>query len=104
MNWRLESWHFPHIPIQVQLRGRNYEIEALIDTGFDGDVTIPPSLVDDDESADPDAHARLADGSGVTMSAYLAEIRVGQRQPFPIALLLLGMNRPLAGVLPIAFD
>jgi predicted aspartyl protease len=39
------SAHFPYIPVTVVLNERTESVEALLDTGFDGDVIIPEGLI-----------------------------------------------------------
>lgn len=38
MTSRVESRRFPYLPLRLEVRNRMYEVEALIDTGFDGDL------------------------------------------------------------------
>jgi predicted aspartyl protease len=97
MNERLESARFPYLPIRVELRGRSYDLEALVDTGFDGEVTVPLSTIGNGAPADYDAGARLADGSRVSVPAYEAEVRIGRYGPFPVAVLALG-DEPSVGL------
>ena len=42
------SNEFPYIPIRILLNGRETEAEALLDTGFSGEVIIPEDAVPDD--------------------------------------------------------
>lgn len=42
MTSRLESDRFPYLNLRVDVRGRTYAIDALIDTGFDGFLADPP--------------------------------------------------------------
>jgi predicted aspartyl protease len=97
MNERLESSRFPYLPLQVDLRGRRYAVEALVDTGFNGDVSLPFALVGNGAPADYEARARLADGSRVAVPAYVAEVRLGPYGPFPVAVLVLG-DEPSVGL------
>jgi predicted aspartyl protease len=39
------SGHFPYIPVTVFLNKRAETVEALLDTGFDGDLIIPEHLM-----------------------------------------------------------
>ena len=39
------SAHFPYIPVTVVLNKRIETIEALLDSGFDGDLIIPEGLM-----------------------------------------------------------
>jgi hypothetical protein len=49
MTPRLESERFPYLPLRLVVRDQTHEIEALIDTGFDGDVAVPPDVLADGE-------------------------------------------------------
>ena len=39
------STRFPYIPITIAIRTREETIEALLDTGFDGEIILPPGLL-----------------------------------------------------------
>ena len=39
------SAHFPYIPVVVVLNKRSEAVEALLDTGFEGDLIIPEGLM-----------------------------------------------------------
>ncbi|GEM_PF-4457774 len=46
MSQHLTSWRFPYLPISLHLRQTRIgeiiaDMEALLDTGFDGDVIVP---------------------------------------------------------------
>jgi predicted aspartyl protease len=40
LNQRVVSSHFPYLPLQLEIRQELHELEALLDTGFDGYVAI----------------------------------------------------------------
>ena len=75
MSPRLVSDRFPYLPLRLHVRDRTYAVEALIDTGFDGDVAIPPGLLADDA---PDDYQRwtLADASIMYAPMYLGTVQV----------------------------
>jgi predicted aspartyl protease len=95
-NGRLTSSRFPYLPVTIRLHAREDTVEALLDTGFDGHVVVPPSLVGDAQP--PNGHLRwtLADGSAVLAPYYLGTIRVGALGPFPAVVTALG-DEPLIG-------
>ena len=97
MNERLESDHFPYLPLKVEVRGRVHQVEALIDTGFTGHVTMPASELANGQPADYEVQATLADESQVSVPAYFAHAQVGQQPSFPIVLLALG-DEPSVGL------
>ena len=41
----LTSARFPYIPLTVMVNKRSETIEALLDTGFDGDIILPEGLL-----------------------------------------------------------
>jgi predicted aspartyl protease len=64
-------------------------IEALVDTGFDGDVVLPAGTV----TAAPDFETtwRLADGSRVRSSTYVAEVELRRLSgSYPVMASVLG--------------
>ena len=44
MNGELTSSRFPYLPVRWQVRQQTYEAEALLDTGFDGGIAVPPNF------------------------------------------------------------
>jgi hypothetical protein len=55
------SAHFPYIPVTVVLNKRIETIEALLDTGFDGDLIIPEGLMTNGKPPDSYLRFTLAD-------------------------------------------
>jgi hypothetical protein len=45
MSQPLFSSHFPYLPFHLEVGHRADDVEALLDTGFDGALAVPPSLV-----------------------------------------------------------
>jgi predicted aspartyl protease len=43
---RVTSSRFPYLPLRFQIRQYTHEGEALIDSGFDGGIVVPPSLLE----------------------------------------------------------
>ena len=84
MNERLISTRFPYLPVQLTVRGRTYDMEALLDTGFDGDVVIPQDMITTAEPPNGYLTWRLADGAGVRTAYYLGSIRMGGLGAFPV--------------------
>lgn len=70
-------------------------VDALLDTGFDGSVAVPPDVV---SGASPDDYLiwTLADGSQVLAAAFLGTARLGNLEPFPVLVTALG-DEPLVG-------
>ncbi|MBI4492857.1 MAG: hypothetical protein HY690_08710 [Chloroflexi bacterium] len=97
LNHRVVSSRFPYLPLHLALGDRTADVDALLDTGFDGDVVLPPGLVMDN-SQPPDEYLQwtLADGSEVLAPAFLGTARVGELAPFPVLITALG-DEPLVG-------
>jgi len=95
MNDRLESHRFPYLPLRLEVRNRTHEVEALIDTGFDGHVTVPPALL---ANGHPDDYHRwtLADGSHVYAPYYLGTVQIGGLGSVEAVITALG-DEPLVG-------
>jgi predicted aspartyl protease len=73
------SWRFPYIPITVAINKRMETIEALLDTGFDGDLIIPEGLMTNGTPPDTYLRFTLADPStSVLAPAYLGRVEVAE--------------------------
>jgi predicted aspartyl protease len=73
------SDHFPYIPVDVFLNKKTETVEALLDTGFDGDLIIPESLMSNDEQPDSYVKYKLADEeTEVLAPTYLGRVEVAR--------------------------
>lgn len=90
------SARFPYLPLHLEVRHRVADVEALLDTGFDGDVIVPSHLVTNGQA--PNGHLRweLADGSRVLAPYYLGMVRIGTLGPYPVVVTALG-DEPMVG-------
>lgn len=67
---RVESERFPYLPLTLTVGEQTAQVEALLDTGFDGDIVVPLSLIANDQPPDEYRNWALADGSrGMKSSA-----------------------------------
>lgn len=92
----LKSSHFPYLKISIKVLHRDIKIEALVDTGFDGDIAIPPELV---LNGDPPAgYVRWTLASGQTILApyFMGTIKVGNFRLISIQITVLG-DEPIIG-------
>src|SRR5439155_17483775 len=70
MSQTVTSDRFPYLPLYLEVRQRNERVEALVDTGFDGDVVVPSDFIADTERPDSYLSCRLADTSEVLAPVY----------------------------------
>lgn len=96
MNEQVSSAHFPYVPIHLQVRQITADVDALLDTGFDGDVVIPASFVERLGSPGALIDAVLADGSQVSIPTYRGFARVGGFAQFFVNVAAVG-NEILVG-------
>ena len=98
---RLVSSHFPYLPIRVQVGQHTIDTEALLDTGFDGAVVLPVSLLEGllANGVPPlrYMHLTLADGSTLLAPRYTGTLRIGQLEPFRVDVVVLG-DEPIVGL------
>ena len=92
-----ESDRFPYLPVHLEIGEHRYDLDALVDTGFTGDSSVPASVIPNGHPADFEVRATLADGSQISVPGYLARVRVGAEPSFPIILLALG-DEPIVGL------
>lgn len=93
---RVESDRFPYLPLTLVVVGRAAALQALLDTGFDGDIVVPPSFVRAGPSPDEYTSWELADGSVVATPVYHGIVRVGDLAPVEADIVLLG-EEPIVG-------
>jgi len=96
MSQGFTSSRFPYLPLLVSVRQRSEAVEALVDTGFDGDVSVPPGTVTAGEPPDGYSPWILADGSEVLTPAYDGTVQLGSFARFPAIVIALG-DEPVPG-------
>jgi predicted aspartyl protease len=73
------SAHFPYIPVTVFLNKLTETVEALLDTGFDGDLIIPEGLMTNGKPPDSYLRFTLADqATSVLAPTYLGRVEVAK--------------------------
>ncbi len=93
---RVESDQFPYLRLTLAVANRTVQVDALLDTGFDGDVAVPPPLITDGEPPDEYRSWSLADGSVIVAPLYYGALRVGSFDPVPADIAAIG-DEPLVG-------
>jgi predicted aspartyl protease len=96
VNVGVTSDHIPWVPLGLVVRDAQLELEALLDTGFDGDLVVPEYLLRDVGAPDGYQRWMLADGSRVRSLSYLGVVRVGSLGPVPVVVSVVG-SEPLVG-------
>lgn len=90
------SSRFPYLPIHVSTARKDFELEALLDTGYDGGVIIHPKLIANGELPGWLVDCKLADNSIVEVPAYLGSVKLGGRKLNDITVLIMG-DEPIIG-------
>lgn len=95
MTPRLVSERFPYLPMRLAVARQTHAIEALIDTGFDGDLAVPPDLLTDSV---PDDFQRwtLADGSVVYTPMHFGQVQMDEVGVVDVLVTGLG-DEPIVG-------
>jgi predicted aspartyl protease len=92
----LISPRFPYLPLHLELDGRHVDVEALLDTGFDGDVALPLALLADGQPPADYVRWTLADGSTVLAPVYDGIVQIGPFSPYPVLITVVG-DEPIVG-------
>lgn len=108
MSKQLVSAHSPYIPINVQVKGKIKNFEALIDTGFDGNVVIPRYELMNGELPAGYLPCKLADGSKIAAPFYEGIIKIGKLPSLNIIILAIGdeclIGRGVTDKFKVIFD
>lgn len=85
----MTSPRFPILRIRVELAGRVFEENALLDTGFDGEIVIPKSRA---QGLQPDDIGRFVfpDGTEVEPELFKGVARLNDLEPVPVEIIALG--------------
>ena len=90
------SFHFPYFLVIISTLKGNFEVEALLDTGYDGGVILPAKLLTNGELSGWWVNCKLADNSIVEVPAYLGSVRLGGKKLNNITVLVMG-DEPMIG-------
>src|SRR4051812_517601 len=89
-NGRLLGPPFPYVPVRIEVQQRIADVDALLDTGFDGDVAVPDGLVTNGQVPDGYSQWTLADDADVLAPYYLGTVGLDGHGPFPAMVVVLG--------------
>lgn len=95
-NQRVISSHFPYLPLRIKVRRGTHVVEALIDTGFDGDIALPSKMIMNGNPPDGYHRWKLADQSIVVTPYYIGTVGFGKIVLPSVLITVLG-NEPIIG-------
>ena len=84
------SSSFPYLRIKVTLGDRDYEENALLDTGFNGDVAVPYYVELDSSGRTTDLI--LADGSHIRARSQQGQVQLGDLEPVDAEIVAIGSS------------
>jgi predicted aspartyl protease len=89
---RLISFRFPYLRLRLSFGGAETSIEAdaLVDTGFDGDIAVPPTYVPTGLLPDGFTRWGLADSSQVRTPSYVAWVSLENLGTYRVAVVASG--------------
>ncbi len=97
MNQQLVSSRFPYLPIHVEAGSMNYDGDALLDTGFTGDVILPYGYLPDNASLIGSTPLTLPDDRRMEVDSYTAILTLRGLRPFRVSVSTLG-SQAIIGV------
>lgn len=108
MAMSLESAHFPYVPVHITLGEATLELELLVDSGFEGEISLPEALIPEGEEPYSQTTVQLADESARTVPVYYGVARIGDFDPLPARIIAMGseliIGRGIADLYSITLD
>lgn len=92
----LISSRFPYLPVKVTVRQHSYELEAMLDTDFDGEIILPPGLVTNGELSYWYVDCKLANDSVVKIPAFRCSLNLANKKISEVTTLIMG-DEPIIG-------
>lgn len=88
------STRFPYLSIHVRLGNLQYpdfefDVDALVDTGFSGGLTVPRGLIPSRVYSPGQHWCEFADGNRALVPYYLGFLTIGSLQPIDAVILVL---------------
>src|SRR6185436_19521997 len=95
------SSRYPYLPIHVEIFTQQtkvfeFDIEPMVDTGFDGGLTVPRGLIPSSIPPFGTSDWKLADETEIQASTYVARVTIGSLPPVTTLVIVLG-DDPLLG-------
>lgn len=90
------SSRFPYLKLTIKVLSRNLKVEALVDTGFSGEVVLPSEMIMNGQPPKGYSRWTLADGSTKLAPNFLGTVRIGKFKPIDVSIAVLG-DEPLIG-------
>ncbi len=90
------SSRFPYLQITIKVLKRSLKVEALIDTGFSGEIVIPPKMIMNGQPPKGYSRWTLADGSTTLAPNFLGTVKIGKFKSIGVSIIALG-DEPLIG-------
>jgi predicted aspartyl protease len=90
------SERFPYVELSLIIDSHRIDAWALIDTGFDGSISIPQETIPVDLEPDFLERWTLADGFELMAPAFYCTVEVGNLEPVAAVVIVLG-NETLVG-------
>jgi clan AA aspartic protease len=103
------SNEYPFLDVRITVRSFRTSYRALVDTGFDGHLTLPISLAASLGIADSHAQWNLADGTPILLPEYRGGIEIaGLGITFMARIILMGeeclLGQEIIRQLKVTFD
>jgi predicted aspartyl protease len=88
--WPVISERFPFVPVIVEFESGVREVEALLDTGFDGDLVLPARMIPTGEPVSTRLRFRLANETAIRVPIFQAAAVVGGARVRPVVVAAVG--------------
>ena len=92
----LISSHFPYLHLRVTIKHHSLDVEAMLDTGFDGEIILPPGLVTNGELPFWYVDCKLANESIVKIPAFKCSLKLANKKINEVTALIMG-DEPVIG-------
>lgn len=112
MNEHVTSTRFPylslHVEIPTETRVFEFHIESLVDTGFDGGLTVPKNLIPNTIAPFGQSNWKLADETEIATSAYFGYVSINGLPSVATLIIALGndclLGRNITNNFRLTFD